>query len=272
MFLFILSVNPLPFLLNKLKGYSLGTGNNRINVTHNFFVDDLKLYGSTLDIIKKQLDFATAFSANIGMKFGEDKCTVMRVEKDNIINSDTPLKINNLKIKPIIEGVTYKYLGQDENINYSGPVNKERVSSEYLKRIRKIWKSELSAFNEQIARNCFAGPVLTPTFGILDWTLQDVKDIDIRTRKILNMTSNFNRNSDIDRLYIPRSMGGRGLRSIQTARDLRIISLKQHLENNKSRSAIMEKVYENETKKCIRVGNELLAKFNITSEQNKVPR
>ena len=197
-FLFILSVNPLPFLLNKLKGYSLGTGNNRINVTHNFFVDDLKLYGSTLDIIKKQLDFATAFSANIGMKFGEDKCTVMRVEKDNIINSDTPLKINNLKIKPIIEGVTYKYLGQDENINYSGPVNKERVSSEYLKRIRKIWKSELSV------RNCFAGPALTPTFGILDWTLQDVKDIDIRTRKILNMTSNFNRNSDIDRLYIPR--------------------------------------------------------------------
>ena len=108
--------------------------------------------------------------------------------------------------------------------------------------------------------------------GILDWTLQDVKDIDIRTRKILNMTSNFNQNSDIDRLYIPRSMGGRGLRSIQTAHDMRIISLKQHLKKNKSRSAIMEKVYENETEKCIRVGNELLAKFNITSEQNELSR
>ena len=67
-------------------------------------------------------------------------------------------------------------------------------------------------------------------------------------------------------------MGGRGLRSIQTAHDMRIVSLKQHLENKKSRSAIMEKVYENETEKCIRVGNELLAKFNITSEQNESPR
>ena len=66
---------------------------------------------------------------------------------------------------------------------------------------------ELSAFNKQIAHNCFAVPVLTPTFGILDETLQDVKDIDIRTRKILNMTSNFNRSSDINCLYIPRSMG-----------------------------------------------------------------
>ena len=96
MLLFKLSVNPLPFLLNKLKGYSLGTGNNRINVTQNFFIDDLKLYGSTLDIIKKQLDLVTTFSANIGMKFGKGKCAVMRVQKGKIINSDTPLKINNL--------------------------------------------------------------------------------------------------------------------------------------------------------------------------------
>ena len=272
MLLFILSVNPLSFLLIKLKGYSLGTGNNQINVTHNFFVDDLKLYGSTLDIIKRQLDLVTTFSADIGMKFGEDKCAVMRVEKGKIINSDTPLKIDNLKIKPIIEGETYKYLGQDEKITYSSPVNKERVSSEYFKRIPKIWKFELSAFNKQIVCNCFAVPVLTPTFGILDWAPQDVKDIYIRTRKILNMTSNFNRNSDIDCLYIPRSTGGRGLRSFQTAHDMRIISFKQHLENNKSRSAIMEKMNENKTEKCIRVGNELLAKINITSEQNELPR
>ena len=82
-------------------------------MTHNFFVDDLKLYGSNLDINKKQLDLVITISADIGMKFGEDKCAVMRAEKGKIINSDTPLKINNLKIKPIIEGETYKYLGQD---------------------------------------------------------------------------------------------------------------------------------------------------------------
>ena len=86
------------------------------------------------------------------------------------------------------------------------------------------------------------------------------------------MTSNFSRNSNIGRLYILRLMGGRGLRSIQTAHDMIIISLKQCLENNKSQLAIMENVYENETEKLIRVGNELLANFNITSEQNELPR
>ena len=80
------------------------------------------------------------------------------------------------------------------------------------------------------------------------------------------MTSNFNRNSNIDRLYIPRSNGGRGLRSIQTAHDMRIISLKQHLENNKLRSAIIEKVYKNKKENCIRVGHNLLRKVDITSQ------
>ena len=46
-------------------------------------------------------------------------------------------------------------------------------------------------------------------------------------------------------------MGVRGLRSIQTAHDLKIISFKQHLVNIKSQSANMENVYENEKEKCI---------------------
>ena len=52
----------------------------------------------------------------------------------------------------------------------------------------------------------------------------------------------------------------------------KITSFKQHLENIKSQSAIMEKVYEDETEKCIRVGKKLLAKLNITSKQNELPR
>ena len=44
--LFILSVNPVSFLLHKLQGYACGKYKN-YNVTHNFFVDDLKLYATS---------------------------------------------------------------------------------------------------------------------------------------------------------------------------------------------------------------------------------
>ena len=52
--------------------------------------------------------------------------------------------------------------------NFDGPVNKERVTKEYFTRVRKIWTSELSAYNKVIAHNSYALPVLVPTIGILD--------------------------------------------------------------------------------------------------------
>ena len=141
------------------------------------------------------------------MKFGQDKCAYIKIEKGKNTTT-TPVEINGLTIKPIQEGQRYRYLGRDENIAYEGTINKERVSKEYFSRAKTIWLSELSAFNKTIAHNAFATPVITPTIGILDWTIQEIKDIDIRTRKMLSVTGNFHPNSDVDRLYIRRNIGG----------------------------------------------------------------
>ena len=55
-------------------------------------------------------------------------------------------------------------------------------------------------------------PVLKPTYGILDWTIQEIRNIDPKTRKLLSMISNFHINSDVNCLFIPRSEGSRGLK------------------------------------------------------------
>ena len=235
--LFILAVNPLSFLLNKLKGYKMGSSSNRnTNITHLFFVDDLKLYASNLREATKLPDLVTAFSNDVRMKFGESKCAYLKIEKGLIKQSAQNLEINNVCIKPIKEGESYKYLGQGENLGYVGSLNKKRVTTEYKKRVRKIWSSELSAYNKHLAHNTFALPVLTPTFGILDWTIREIENLDITARKILNMTENLNRNSDIDRLYVPRRNGGRGLKNIKTLYESRIISISQYLKLNRKRN------------------------------------
>ena len=96
--------------------------------------------------------------------------------------------------------------------------------------MRKIWSSELSAYNKHLAHSTFALPVLTPTFGILDWTIREIENLDITTGKILNMTGNFNRNSDTDRLYLPCRNGRRGLKNVKTLYESRVISISQHLK------------------------------------------
>ena len=108
-----------------------------------------------------------------------------------------PLSINHLTIQLVADGDSYKYLGVGENIAYDGPLNKEKISKEYLNRVWKTWSSELSDFNKVIAHNSFTVPIITPTIGIIDWTIDKVRQIDINTRKLLTMTGSFHPNIPI---------------------------------------------------------------------------
>ena len=78
--LFVLYLNPLSFLLNKCKSYSFGRA-RKLQHTHNFFVDDLKLYLQDLDSTKKQLDIIATFSRDINMQFGEGKCACLSTNR-----------------------------------------------------------------------------------------------------------------------------------------------------------------------------------------------
>ena len=129
---------------------------------------------------------------------------------------------------------------------------------------------EIQAFvNKTIAHNI---PVLTPTYGVLDWTIQEIRNIDIKTRKILSMTGNFHINSDVDCLYIPRSEGGRSLKAIQTAYECRIVSLNHPLSRNKDRNKLLSIVSQSEENESASVAGELCGKYDITTSQNELPR
>ena len=67
--LFVLSLNPLSHLLRMRKGYTYSK-NRQYHHTHNFFVDDLKLFATNMSNIKCLLDIVTLFSKGTGMKFG----------------------------------------------------------------------------------------------------------------------------------------------------------------------------------------------------------
>ena len=146
------------------------------------------------------------------MQFEEDKCAYLQTEKGKVIQNLKPISINGSTIKPIEEGDNYKYLGIDENISYNGPINKERVTTEYINRVRKIWNSQLSDFNNAVAHNEFAVPTLTSTVGILDWTCKEIDQMDIKTRKTLTMSGGFHPESDAVRSYLCRKDGRRGIK------------------------------------------------------------
>ena len=78
--LFVLSVNPLPFLLRNHEGYKI-KNIKKNNITNLFFVDDLKLYAQNIEKMIKILEIVTTFSHDVGMSFGVSKCAYQCIER-----------------------------------------------------------------------------------------------------------------------------------------------------------------------------------------------
>ena len=138
--LFILSVNPSSFLLNRAKGFEII---EEKSLNHIFFRDDLKLYARCYELVKLLLDIITTFSNDVGLTFGESKCAYIYIEHRKRKSLGKSIKINGLTVRELEHGEMYTNLSQDESISYNGPLNKEGVTSEYKRRVRKIWNSDL---------------------------------------------------------------------------------------------------------------------------------
>ena len=75
-------------------------------------------------------------------------------------------------------------------------------------------KSELYAGNLIAGINAWAIGIVRYTAGVLDWGVGDLKKMDVKTRKTMTMHGAFHKKSDVDRLYLKRKDGGRGLISV----------------------------------------------------------
>ncbi|CAH3168102.1 unnamed protein product [Porites evermanni] len=108
---------------------------------------------------------------------------------------------------------------------------KEKIRKEYNRRVRSILRTELSGRNKIEAINSLAVPVVQYSFGIIDWKTSELKEIDTKTRKLLNMHKMLHPKADVERLYIPRKDGGRGLIDVETAFKTATIGLDHYLKH-----------------------------------------
>ena len=132
------------------------------------------------------------------------------------------------------EGV-YKYLGVDESDGIQHSKMKEKIRRKYNRRVRSILRTELNGRNKIEAINSLAVPVVQYSFGIIDWRISEFKKIDKKARKLLNMQKMLHPKADVERLYIPRKDGGRGLIEVETAFKTATIGLDHYLKHKDGR-------------------------------------
>ena len=109
---------------------------------------------------------------------------------------------------------------------------KEKIRKEYYRRIRTVLKSELNAINKIEAINTVATAVITYSFNVLNWTAEDIKNLDRKTRKLLTKERMHHPKSDVDCMYLPSSLEGRGLIQIETTYKTTTIGVAIYLEKS----------------------------------------
>ena len=92
---------------------------------------------------------------------------------------------------------------------------KEKTIKEYKRRLRLILKSKLNGRNKITAINTWAVAVFRYGAEILEWKESELKNVDRKSRKTMTMYGALHPKSDVNRLYIKRKEGGRGLMSVE---------------------------------------------------------
>ena len=130
--LFCLCLAPLSHALREMDGYRCGLLDEPI--THQLFMDDLKVYAKGKKALGVVLDTVDRVSAAIGMKLGLRKCAVAHMARRQVTSEDYTLP-GGEKIGALADGRVYKYLGIEQIFKPSLNTVKHRVMQTYLKRL-----------------------------------------------------------------------------------------------------------------------------------------
>ena len=111
---------------------------NGKKTNHLLYMDDLKLYCKNEKEIDSLIQTVRVFSKNIQLEFGIEKCAVLVMKSEKMIKSDGIKLPDEQVMRSLREGEEYKYLGILEADQVKQKEIKEKVASEYGRRVRKI--------------------------------------------------------------------------------------------------------------------------------------
>jgi len=140
---------------------------------------------------------------------------------------------------------------------------KEKIRKEYYRRVRLVLGTELNSKNKMQAINTLAVPVPQYSFGIIDWRDQEIKEMDRKTRKLLTKYGLHHPKADVERIYMPRNSGGRGLIELESAYKCAIVGLSEYIKQGNDKYARLIAIHEKRKLKysLINIGDEIKNKY-----------
>ena len=105
-------------------------------------------------------------------------------------------------------------------------------------------KSGRNARNVTKAINTYAIPVLTYSFGVIEWNNTELENLERQIRVKMTRNRILHPKSAIERLILPRNEGGRGILNLKWSRDKQVANIRNFFQKMKTKSLLHQAVIE----------------------------
>ena len=131
-----------------------------------------------------------------------------------------------------VEDDGHKYLAILEYNEVLHTEMKIRLQNEYYRRLKGILMSKLNGKNVIMAVNTWAVSVLRYGAVVINCTKAELESIARKTRKQMTIYGMLHPRADVQRLYLPRGQGGRGLKSVEDCVRLEEVGLADYVQSS----------------------------------------
>ncbi|XP_045483794.1 uncharacterized protein LOC123689040 [Harmonia axyridis] len=197
-------------------------------------MNDLKLFAANEEQMRRLLEIVSSFSTAIGMAMGLDKCAIVNVKRGKIVDGEHIELWDDSRIPYLKPEESYKYLGIQQALDIKTVEAKNSFKEKYFSRLRNILKAKLNSKALFTSINTWALPCISYSFGIVRWTAAELRAVDIQTRKMLTRYGVHHPHSSVNRLYLKRHEGGRGLQNILMTHYKMVLDMRKYFQSKNS--------------------------------------
>ena len=198
-------------------------------------MDGIKLFAKNEKELETLIHAVRIYSQDIGMEFGIEKCAMLVMKSGKQHLTDWMELPNQDKIRTLAENKTYKYMGILKADTIKQVEMKNKIQKEFLRRTRKLLETKLSRRNLIKGINTWAVPLVRYSRPFLNRTRDELKQMDQKTWKPMTLKKALHPRDDVDRVYVSRKEGGRGLTSSEDSVDASIQRLEDYVQKHDGR-------------------------------------
>ena len=166
---------------------------------------------------------------DIGFKWGLQKCAAVEVNRGKLTEGGNLTVSKEESIQIMSKDDHYKFLGTVENSKQLDELITQTLSQEYIRRLSVIWTSNISIPRKIRATNTFVILLLQYSFWTCTWTLEKLKQLDRKTREVINKNRERNRKSSVAMTYLSYDQGGYNLSEPEMVYKLSKIKIAHHI-------------------------------------------